>query len=252
VLRLLAPAAGAEELTVTVDGVPLAQAAFAKNGVTYVALVPLVQALHGAEVTWDAGSRSAEARLPHFSLSAPIGQSRLLADDFSYPMEQPVLLSGGRTCVPLRAAAALLGATVSFTGWNDPIVVTPLKERPYTEEDLYWLSRVISAESRGEALSGQIAVGNVVLNRVDSPEFPGTIRAVVFDAKNAVQFEPVSNGTIYLPPTDQSILAARLALAGAAVADDCLYFFNPSLSQGTWIRQNRSYFTTIGCHRFYR
>ena len=82
-LRLLAPAAGAEELTVTVDGVPLAQAAFAKIGVTYVALVPLVQALHGAEVTWDAGSRSAEARLPHFSLSAPIGQSRLLADDFS-------------------------------------------------------------------------------------------------------------------------------------------------------------------------
>jgi N-acetylmuramoyl-L-alanine amidase len=42
----------------------------------------------------------------------------------------------------------------------------------YDEEDLYWLSRIISAEARGESLEGQIAVGNVVLNRMKSDRWP--------------------------------------------------------------------------------
>ena len=141
---------------------------------------------------------------------------------------------------------------MNFRGWDSPISVTTGHAIPYTDEDLYWLSRVISAESQGESLYGQIAVGNVVLNRVASPEFPGTIRSVVFDTKNAVQFEPISNGTIYLAPTEKSILAARLVLNGTRCVDDCLYFFSPALSEGTWIRENREYFATIGCHRFYR
>ena len=77
------------------------------------------------------------------------------------------------------------------------------------------------------------------------------IVSVVFDTKYAVQFEPTANGTIYHDPTEQSILAARLALLGVNAVDECMYFFNPSLSQGTWIRENRPYYTTIGCHRFY-
>ena len=41
-------------------------------------------------------------------------------------------------------------------------------------EDLHGLSRIISAESRGESLAGQIAVGNVICNRVASEEVPDT------------------------------------------------------------------------------
>lgn len=57
--------------------------------------------------------------------------------------------------------------------------------------DLYWLSRIISAESRGESLKGQIAVGNVVLNRVEEDDFPDTIPAVIFDRKKR---DPVPAG----------------------------------------------------------
>ena len=98
---------------------------------------------------------------------------------------------------------------------------------------------------------GQMAVGNVVLNRVASPEFPNSIQGVIFDRKHGTQFEPVDNGTIYDTPTESAVAAAKAVLAGQNVVGSCKYFFAPALSQGTWMRQNRTYYTTIGCHRFY-
>ena len=89
------------------------------------------------------------------------------------------------------------------------------------------------------------------LNRVEAGEFPNTIPAVIFDRKHDVQFTPVSNGTVYLPPTAQSIQAAKRALNGENTAGKALYFYAPALSQGTWINANRTYLMTIGCHRFY-
>lgn len=119
------------------------------------------------------------------------------------------------------------------------------------EDAVFWLSRIISAESKGESLEGQIAVGNVVLNRVKSPEFPNTIYGVIFDDRWGGQFEPVRNGTIYLEPTEQSILAAKKCLSGVNNIGNCLYFLAPDLAQNFWIPQNREYVTTIGCHDFY-
>lgn len=100
-------------------------------------------------------------------------------------------------------------------------------------------------------MEGQIAVGNVVLNRVASGEFPDSIPAVVFDKKNGVQFEPVENGTVYLPPTAQSVEAALRVLNGETAVEGAMYFYAPALSQGTWIKTNRPYTATIGCHRFF-
>ncbi len=122
---------------------------------------------------------------------------------------------------------------------------------PYTEEDLYWMSRIISAESRGEPLLGKLAVGTVVLNRVASGEFPDTVREVIFDRKWGVQFTPVANGTVYDEPTQESVLAAKLVLDGARVAGDSLYFIAPELTDNHWTMENRTYVTTIGCHWFY-
>ncbi|MEG2037954.1 MAG: cell wall hydrolase, partial [Ruthenibacterium sp.] len=129
-------------------------------------------------------------------------------------------------------------------------IATKTRDR-YPPQELYWLSRIISAESRGEPLRGQVAVGNVILNRVASPAFPNSVQGVVFDKRNAVQFEPVSNGSIYAAPSPQSVTAAKMALDGSREAGDALYFFAPSLSKGTWIAKNRAYLKTIGCHRFY-
>ena len=48
-----------------------------------------------------------------------------------------------------------------------------------------------------------------------------------------------------------SVIAAKLALEGANTAGECLYFYAPALSAGSWINGNRTYSHTIGCHRFY-
>lgn len=234
------------------DGEELPGTAFVREGVTYAPLVPLLDALGGWETAWDPDSRTASAETALFALDVPIGRAHVLADGFAYDLNASTLVQEGRTYVPLRSLANLLGAQVDFVDWDYPVEVCTAQEASYTQEDLYWLSRIISAESKGESLAGQIAVGNVILNRVASSTFPNTIREVVFDRKDAVQFEPVANGTIYDAPTDQSYLAAQLALNGTSVAGGCLYFFNPDYSQGTWIRQNRAYFSRIGCHLFYQ
>ena len=238
-----------ENVTVTAGGrtVP----AFVEDGVTYVQLTSLMDALGGWETQWDHQARLATAETDLFTLGVPIQRGYVLADGYTCWTGQAALLREGRTYVPLRSVSNLLGAEVDFVDWDTPVAVRELSGTPYTEEDFYWLSRIISAESKGEALMGQVAVGNVILNRVTSDQFPDTVKGVVFDQKNGVQFEPVSNGAVYDEPTEQSVLAARLALAGVDAVGESLYFFNPALSKGLWVRQNRTYCATIGCHMFY-
>ena len=149
----------------------------------------------------------------------------------------------------LMTIAALGGSVAWDPQLGGAAVTSPGAD--HNAMDLYWLSRIISAESRGENMTGQIAVGNVVLNRVAAKEFPNTIPAVIFDRKHDVQFTPVSNGTVYLPPTAKSVEAAKRVLNGENTAGKALYFYAPALSQGTWINANRAYLKTIGCHRFY-
>lgn len=121
----------------------------------------------------------------------------------------------------------------------------------YREDEVYWLAKIISAESRGESLEGKIAVGNVVLNRVRSSQFPNTIYGVIFDKKFGVQFTPVANGTIYQEPTAESIIAAKICLEGYTLSNDILYFLNPKHSTASWVQNNRQFAFTIGNHSFY-
>lgn len=127
--------------------------------------------------------------------------------------------------------------------------VPPTTDVPtYSEEDLYWLSRIISAESKGEPMEGMIAVGNVILNRVRHPDFANTVKGVIFEEG---QFTPVKNGTVYDAPTAGAIEAAKRCLNGETVTSSALFFFNPAVSTSSWIKDNRPYLMTIGNHAFY-
>ena len=250
VLLFASEAQAREDVTVTVGGETVP--AFVEAGVTYVRLADLLEEMGGWETQWDHTSRTAWAETNLFTLDVPAQRSYVLADGFSFDTGGRSLLREGRTYVPLRSMANLLGARGDFVDWDTPVRVLDIGTASCTEEDFYWLCRIISAESKGESLLGQIAVGNVILNRAASSQFPNTVKGVVFDRKNGVQFEPVSNGSIYDEPTEQSILAARLVLAGVDAAGESLYFFNPALSKGQWVRANRTYDSTIGCHMFFR
>ncbi len=123
----------------------------------------------------------------------------------------------------------------------------------YSSSDQYWLARIIEAEAGGESYKGKVAVGNVILNRVQSKNFPNTIYNVIFEYYGSIpQFSPVADGTIYNTPSQDSINAAKDALNNVRPVGNSTYFFNPSKAAGTWIVKNKSYVARIGQHVFYQ
>ena len=242
-------AAPSRVVPVQVDGTALSQGVnYLESGVTYVPLRGLLDAFGGWSIWWDSGRKVAAASSGSQSVTANPAKDTVTVNGRTYSGK--VFVERGRTYIPLRTLVTALGGSVAW----DPYLGGAAVSSPgadYDAMDLYWLSRIISAESRGETLTGQIAVGNVVLNRVAASEFPNTIPAVIFDRKHDVQFTPISNGTVYLPPTAQSVEAAKRVLDGENTVGAAMYFYAPDLSQGVWINANRTYLMTIGCHRFY-
>lgn len=168
-----------------------------------------------------------------------------------------IIYENGDVFVPASVASRIVCATSSAGGKSVNIT---LKENEryiesgedfYNSDDIYWLSRIICAESRGEVLEGKIAVGNVVLNRVCAAGYPDSIYGVIFDSSAGVQFSPAANGSIYNEPTADCVVAAKLCLEGVSVSNEILYFFNPATADNFWVADNRTYITTIGNHAFY-
>lgn len=108
------------------------------------------------------------------------------------------------------------------------------------------LARAISGEARGEPYEGQVAVGAVILNRVDNPNFPNTIAGVVYQ-KGA--FDSVADGQINMTPTASARKAAQDAINGWDPSGGCIYFYNPVTSTSKWI-WSRPIVKKIGKHNF--
>lgn len=112
--------------------------------------------------------------------------------------------------------------------------------------NLQLLARLISAEARGEPYTGQVAVGAVVLNRVEHPSFPNTISGVIYQAG---AFSCLQDGQFDQPVADSAYRAAREAMAGADPTGGAIYYFNPVTATSKWI-WSRPHILTIGKHRF--
>lgn len=108
------------------------------------------------------------------------------------------------------------------------------------------LSQLITGEARGEPYIGQVAVGGVVLNRINDPRFPPTIPGVIYQQG---AFTAVDDGQINLSPTDSSIKAARDSLNGWDPSGGAVYYFNPATATSKWI-WSRTQIKTIGKHIF--
>ena len=116
----------------------------------------------------------------------------------------------------------------------------------YSSQDFDLLVRIISAEARGEPYSGQVAVGAVVLNRIEHPSFPDTLSGVIYQ-KGA--FSCLDDGQFYEPIADSCYSAARDAINGLDPSGGAIYYYNPITATNKWI-QSRKIITTIGKHRF--
>lgn len=113
-------------------------------------------------------------------------------------------------------------------------------------EDIYWLSKAVYAEARGESYAGQVAVAAVILNRLENEDFPKTVKGVIFEP---TAFTCVSDGQIYLDPSTQAVTAAREALMGSDPTGGALYYWNPKTSTSKWV-WSRHIIKRIGNHVF--
>ncbi|MDD6189715.1 MAG: spore cortex-lytic enzyme [Clostridiales bacterium] len=112
--------------------------------------------------------------------------------------------------------------------------------------DVNLLARLISAEARGEPYTGQVAVGAVVLNRMEHPSFPNTLSGVIYQSG---AFTCITDGQFNQPVADSAYRAARDAINGWDPSGGAIYYFNPNTATSSWI-WSRPLICIIGKHRF--
>ena len=220
-------------------------------------LVPMgdfAKSFTNATYTYDAKTKYAAVSAKGLYVTAGVGGTILTANDRTLYGVVANRIIDGQVWVPISPLAKAMSLSVSYVKGATTAKVSGTYRALahardfYNESDLYWLARIISAESRGEPLRGQMAVGNIILNRVRSRDFPNTIYGVIFQ-KN--QFSPVMNGTIYGTPSWTAICAAKMCLEGYSISNDVLFFCNLSITSSNWITKNREVAFKLGNHTFF-
>ena len=116
------------------------------------------------------------------------------------------------------------------------------------DEKVTLLSRAIHAEAEGEPYIGKVAVGAVLLNRVNHSEFPNTLSGVIYQGG---ALESVSNGRMTTASGQESVKAAQDALNGWDPTYGSLYFWNPNKPVNKWM-WTREITVQYGDHVFAR
>ncbi|MHC0038629.1 cell wall hydrolase [Pseudoneobacillus sp. C159] len=147
--------------------------------------------------------------------------------------------------VPLNSLMAANNSKYLYAGDN---IVLPYAIYSPAEKDL--MARLVRAEALGEPYSGKVAVATVILNRVKSPDFPNSVRQVIYQISNGhYAFTPVQNGQINQPADAASLKAVNEAIALMGKGKGSLFFYNPKTAKSNWIL-SRQVTVRIGNHVF--
>ncbi|WP_432663519.1 stalk domain-containing protein [Wukongibacter baidiensis] len=222
---------------------------YIENARTFVPIRFIAEALNVDEILWDDESRRATLVNDSKTIELTLGSNIAKVNGKEVELDAPISVHEGRTFVPVRFVSEIFDCIVKWDYENYMVLIDTDNS---SAEDLYWLSRIVHAEADGESFEGKLAVANVIINRKNSPDFPDTIKDVVFDTKHGYQYTPAANGTVFNSPSSESIRAATLALSGNNNISDCLYFLNPRISTNNWIIKNKTFYKRIGLHDFYK
>ncbi len=242
--------------SITIHGRSVSVKGLIIDGTYYIPFRAAANTL-GAQYNYSSSTKTATFNLGSLTFTSSDGCYTSYANGRAlFSLTPTLIMSDGRMYIPLNVflkatglSSSTVGSSLSITGSLAPLTQA---SSFYREDEVLWLARIIHAEAQGEPLLGQIGVGNVVLNRVKSGDFPNTIYGVIFDKKYGVQFSPTINGAIYNNPSYNATLAAKICLDGFDISDGALYFLQPHLSTSSWIPKNRPYAFTIGNHDFYK
>ena len=197
-----------------------------------------------ANVVQETLSMTVSAQMPYV-----VANGRYL-----YAKDSIVMLNG-RVAVPVRILAKVFNLDICYDAEADVALLARGQSGSaylqsgksyYYDDTLYWLARIINAESGNQPIDGKIAVGNVVMNRVNDPAFPDTIYEVLYQQN---QFSPAASGSILNTPNDDSVVAAKLVMDGAQVVPGALFFARAGMV--CYASRTRDHVATIGDHAFY-
>ena len=126
----------------------------------------------------------------------------------------------------------------------------------WSEEERYYLAKIAMAESEGESTEGKAMVIKVILNRVESEDFPDTIQEVIFQNNNGTyQFSPLEPGGRWwtIEPDEDCYAAVNMIMVDKwDESQGALYFESIRNGKNTWHSRNLEYIKTIGNHNFYK
>ena len=223
-----------------------------KSGVPYVSLVGMSAALDSTATAKVSGSVTT-VNTSQMQIVAKVGQKYVVANGRYLYLPAGTQASNGQVILPLSLVARIFDASLSWDGATAVLTrgsgALLSGNAFYNSNDLFWLSRVIYREAGNQGLDGQMAVGNVVLNRVASPLFPNTVEGVLAQ-KN--QFSTYASGKLRSTnPSTASIVAAKLVMDGGVVEKTrgALWFDS---AKSSWASRNKTCIATIGAHRFYK
>lgn len=250
-----------QDVRVYFDGL-LTDKAYLSDGVVFIS-PEAICAYYGLELRSEATDSGFSMAVSTLELTAARGEEYMEANGRYLFTPSGYLDIGGRIYLPKDVIERIFGITVSCGGepLRADISTTGISllqggedyySVHFSTDDLYWLSHIIYAEAREQPLAGQIGVGNVVFNRVQSDDFPDTVFDVIFDRQyDTVQFDPISGQGVLEEPDELSLIAACLCLEGYNTVGESLFFVNPDRGDSSWFEAALNFVVTIGDHDFY-
>lgn len=200
------------------------------------------------EVNWLPAERAVTIQRNGQTTKLWIDQQHYLKRGVNAQLDVAPVIYGDTTMVPIRFIAEAIGHDIfwdevtrrAYVAAHPQLTINrqQIIETRFNQQEVEWLARIIMAEAEGEPYLGQLAVGAVILNRVQSRDFPNSIHGVIFDKwQHFYQFEPVQNGRIHqVRPQASHYQAAREVLAGNDPTNGALFFYNPAKSNSAWMR----------------
>ena len=109
-------------------------------------------------------------------------------------------------------------------------------------DDFELMGKTVFAEAKTEGFEGQVAVAEVILNRVESENFPDTVEEVI---KQDGAFSSWGNGSVEAAPLDDECLEAVQDAVNERIFPDSVVYFR----EGRFHSFGTPY-TVIGHHYF--
>lgn len=147
----------------------------------------------------------------------------------------------------------------SITSVPNVVEMKYLEQTPkyqLSDSDYNVLLKIVEAEAGCEDLLGRQLVANVILNRVDNPIFPNSVKNVVYQkAEGKYQFSPVANGRINnVKVTEETKQAVEKALNGEDKSNGALYFMARKYAKAenvNWFDTHLTKLVAHGGHEFF-